>query len=186
MIKKILKFLPPAILIAIPSVISLYNNLESRIDCNLNAYKDHPNCVLASNKEVQTITQEKINQSKAKLEKAEKPELIISNTVAEINTLREQIYKKNTDNLDEKEKKEILEKTAEHNKLVLELMNELSIDAKIRVCKRNDSFVANDSIQLEIKKICDEVLDKQVVPSVEGINSENNSSNLFEIKMEDL
>ena len=185
MFKKILKFLPSIILIATPSLIALYVNLESKIDCNINTYRDHPNCVLASNQEVKEITAKKIEETKEKLEKDQKPELVISNTVSEINHLRQQIYKKNIENLDEDTKEKVLKQSQQHNKLVLELLKDLSDESKTRICQRNQDFIASDSIQLEIKEICDKVLGNTNIPSVEGINSDFKIF-LFEVKMEDV
>lgn len=185
MIKKILKFLPSAILIAIPSLIALYNNLESKIDCNRDVYRNHPNCILTSNQEIKEITKQKISETREILENEERPELIITNTVAEINHLRQQIYKRDSKDLNEITREELLKQSEKHNQLVLDLLNELSEESKIRVCQRNKSFTAIDSIQIEIKEICDLVLGKESMPSVEGVNSEK-IINLFEIELEDV
>ena len=185
MLKKIFKFIPIAILIAIPSLIAFYNDLEVRIDCESQRYQDHPRCVAAKNEEFRNLSNQKILETEKSIKNGEKPELVISNSIAEIDSLKQQIYKQELENLDETNKNNLLQKTDKYNQLVLNLLNELSEESQVKVCENNGNFVPTNQIEAEIKEICDRVLKVDGKAVVEGINSQKEIK-LFEINLANL
>jgi hypothetical protein len=111
-----------------------------------------------------------------------KPEVNLEQKFSQIEILKEQIQKSELKDISKLQPdSDILKKTEIYNQTILDVLETLPEETKIKVCKNNTTFIPSTKTEAKIKEICSNL----TTDRVQGANT-NTEYRLFIIERTDL